>query len=137
MNSFLSRANSVFAFALSVTAALTFACFLTTHFIDYGRAVEISASNAVVRNIEDFKAYRQKNDLGSLTFDLKANLTSVFNWNCKELFLYLLAEYETPAHKVNQVILWDKIINRGEDAVLNLEDMHTLYYFFDDGHGLK
>lgn len=137
MNSFLSRANSVFAFALSVTAALTFACFLTTHFLNYGQAVEINVNDAIVRNIEDFNAYRQKNDLGSLSFDLRANLTSLFNWNLKQLFIYLLAEYETPSNKLNQVVLWDKIIMRGEDAVLNLRKMHTHYYFFDDGHGLK
>ena len=41
MNNFLSRLNALFAFSLSVTAAVTFACFLTTHFIDYGQDVEI------------------------------------------------------------------------------------------------
>ncbi|XP_039263142.1 signal peptidase complex subunit 3-like [Styela clava] len=137
MNSFLSRANSVFAFSLSVTAALTFACFLTTNFLDYGEKVEIKVSDAIVRNIEDFNAHRQKNDLGSLSFDLKADLTPVFNWNLKQLFLYLLAEYETKNNKVNQVVLWDKIIMRGQNAKIDLKNMHTLYYFFDDGHGLK
>ena len=65
------------------------------------------------------------------------DLTDVFNWNCKQLFLYLLAEYETKDNKVNQVVLWDKIIKRGDNAVLNLKKMNTKYYFFDDGNFLR
>jgi len=41
MNTFLSRLNALFAFSLSVTASVTFACFLTTHFLDYGQDVNI------------------------------------------------------------------------------------------------
>ena len=50
---------------------------------------------------------------------LQANLTHLFNWNVKQLFLYLTAEYETADNKLNQVVLWDKIIQRGENAVLD------------------
>lgn len=137
MNTLLSRLNSAFAFSLSVAAAVTFGCFLSTHFLEYRRDAEIQINDALVRNIEDFNAYRKKNDLGSLSFDLKADLEPLFNWNVKQLFLYLLAEYETKNNKVNQVVLWDKIILRGENARLDLKGMHTSYYFFDDGHGLK
>jgi len=35
------------------------------------------------------------------------------------------------------VVIWDKIIRRGESAVLNLKDMKAKYYFYDDGHGLR
>ena len=43
---------------------------------------------------------REKNDLGFLTFDLQADLTPLFNWNVKQLFLYLTAEYSTPSNEV-------------------------------------
>ena len=35
------------------------------------------------------------------------------------------------------MVLWDKIIQRGDSAVLDLKDMKAKYYFFDDGHGLR
>ncbi|KAL5240375.1 hypothetical protein ACI65C_007785 [Semiaphis heraclei] len=35
------------------------------------------------------------------------------------------------------VILWDKIILRGENANLRLKNMRTKYYFWDDGNGLR
>ena len=36
-----------------------------------------------------------------------------------------------------QVVLWDKIIQRGENAILDYRSMNTKYYFWDDGNGLK
>ena len=38
---------------------------------------------------------------------------------------------------VNQVVLWDKIILRGDSAYLDLSGAKTKYRFFDDGKGLK
>lgn len=89
------------------------------------------------KNVPDYGASREKKDLGFLTFDLQADLTKLFNWNVKELFLYLTAEYKTKENEINQVVLWDKILLRGENAVLNYKKMNTKYYFWDDGNGLK
>ncbi|MGH0157519.1 UNVERIFIED_CONTAM: hypothetical protein FKN15_057125 [Acipenser sinensis] len=38
---------------------------------------------------------------------------------------------------LNQVVLWDKIILRGENTNLSLKDMKSKYFFFDDGNGLR
>ncbi|XP_077558255.1 signal peptidase complex subunit Spase22-23 [Haemaphysalis longicornis] len=137
MNTVISRANAIFAFTLSVLTALTFCCFLSTAFHRYESEVELQAIKAVVKNVQDFSTARGKNDLGFVTFDLKANLTSLFNWNVKQLFLYLTAEYKTENNALNQVVLWDKIIRRGDNAILDYENLNTKYYFWDDGHGLK
>lgn len=89
------------------------------------------------KNVPDYSASRERKDLGFLTFDLQTDLTSLFNWNVKELFLYLTAEYKTKDNELNQVVLWDKILLRGENAVLDFKNMNTKYYFWDDGNGLK
>ena len=34
---------------------------------------------------------------------MQDDLNPLFNWNVKQLFLYLTAEYETPNNKLNQV----------------------------------
>jgi signal peptidase complex subunit 3 len=44
-----------------------------------------------------------------LTFDLQADLTPLFNWNVKQLFLYLTAEYTTPANEVKSQQRFKKI----------------------------
>ena len=38
---------------------------------------------------------RKRNDLGLMNLDIDVDLSHLFNWNCKQLFLYITAEYET------------------------------------------
>uniref|UniRef100_A0A8C6TTY8 Signal peptidase complex subunit 3 n=1 Tax=Neogobius melanostomus TaxID=47308 RepID=A0A8C6TTY8_9GOBI len=130
MNTVLSRANSLFAFSLSVMAALTFGCFITTAFKDRRVPVDIHVSR---ENVDDFTGPRERSDLGFITFDL----SPIFDWNVKQLFLYLSAEYATRNNALNQVVLWDKIVLRGESTKLTLRDMKSKYFFFDDGNGLR
>merc|ERR1719369_1975649 len=80
--------------------------------------------------------FRSICNLSSSIIMTQADLNPLFNWNVKQLFLYLTAEYETPNNKLNQVVLWDKIILRGENAMLDYRSMNTKYYFWDDGNGL-
>ncbi|KAI1238369.1 hypothetical protein IHE44_0013094 [Lamprotornis superbus] len=127
MNTVLSRANSLFAFSLSVMAALTFGCFITTAFKERSVPVRIAVSRVTLKNVEDFTGPRERSDLGF----------SIFDWNVKQLFLYLSAEYSTKNNALNQVVLWDKIMLRGDNPRLSLKDMKSKYFFFDDGNGLK
>ncbi|KAM6971907.1 signal peptidase complex subunit 3 [Aplochiton taeniatus] len=183
MNTVLSRANSLFAFSLSVMAALTFGCFITTAFKDRSVPADIRVSRVMLKNVDDFTGPRERSDLGFITFDLTAdilflllikneknrlgNLTlancfmcshningvavidvclpeplcvhlkPIFDWNVKQLFLYMSAEYATKSNALNQVVLWDKIVLRGENTKLNLRDTKSKYFFFDDGNGLR
>ncbi|ENN79112.1 signal peptidase complex subunit 3 isoform X1 [Dendroctonus ponderosae] len=137
MNSVLQRGNSILAYALSALAFLTFCCFASTVFLNYSTNADIKTVKVLVKNVPDFSASRDVNDLGFLTFNLKTDLTDIFNWNVKQLFMYLTAEYVTKNNQLNQVVLWDKIILRGENAVLDFKNMNTKYYFWDDGDGLR
>ncbi|KAK0151201.1 Signal peptidase complex subunit 3 [Merluccius polli] len=109
MNTALSRANSLFAFSLSVMAALTFGCFITTAFKDRRVSVSIHVSRVMLKNVDDFTGPRERSDL----------------------------EYTTKSNSLNQVVLWDKIVLRGENSNLILKDMKSKYFFFDDGNGLR
>ncbi|XP_061687204.1 signal peptidase complex subunit 3 isoform X5 [Syngnathoides biaculeatus] len=74
MNTVLSRANSLFAFSLSVMAALTFGCFITTAFKDRTVPVDVRVSKVMLRNVDDFTGPRERSDLGFITFDLSADI---------------------------------------------------------------
>ncbi|NXB36703.1 SPCS3 peptidase, partial [Eulacestoma nigropectus] len=104
------------------------------------------------KNVEDFTGPRERSDLGFVTFDITADILNgknglqtfrnknaliIFDWNVKQLFLYLSAEYSTKNNALNQVVLWDKIMLRGDNPRLSLKDMKSKYFFFDDGNGLK
>ncbi|XP_048647724.1 signal peptidase complex subunit 3 [Marmota marmota marmota] len=106
-----------------------------------GRSHRRGAADGAVpparKNVEDFTGPRERSDLGFITFDITADLENIFDWNVKQLFLYLSAEYSTKNNALNQVVLWDKIVLRGDNPKLLLKDMKTKYFFFDDGNGLK
>ncbi|NXH18148.1 SPCS3 peptidase, partial [Bucco capensis] len=94
------------------------------------------------KNLEDFSGPKDRSDFGFIIFDITADILNgknyfVFDWNVKQLFLFLTAEYSTKNNALNQVVLWDKIMLRGDNPRLFLKDMKTKYYFFDDGNGLK
>uniref|UniRef100_A0A8C5K2T1 Signal peptidase complex subunit 3 n=1 Tax=Jaculus jaculus TaxID=51337 RepID=A0A8C5K2T1_JACJA len=137
MNTVLSRANSLFAFLLSVMAALTFGCFITTAFKDRSVPVRLHVSRIMLKNVEDFTGPRERSDLGFITFDITADILPENISFFLKLFLYLSAEYSTKNNALNQVVLWDKIVLRGDNPKLLLKDMKTKYFFFDDGNGLK
>ncbi|XP_032835606.1 signal peptidase complex subunit 3 [Petromyzon marinus] len=140
MNTLLSRLNALFAFTLTVMASVTLLCFASTAYRQQQPLPEplgIAITSVLVKNVEDFTGPRDKSDLGFVTFDLKAELQPLFNWNVKQLFLYVTAEYTTAANAVNQVVLWDRIMLRGENASLHYHSLRSKYFFFDDGNGLR
>lgn len=90
-----------------------------------------------------------------LAFSIQADLRSAFSWNTKLLFVYLLAEYETPSNILNQVrleyvlryyravfltiaflarhqvSLWDRIIESQRDALFALPFVRNKYPLLD------
>lgn len=75
-------------------------------------------------------------DRALLHFDLRADFRPAFHWNLKQLFVFVLAEYESQSNPLNQVILWDKIVEREEDALL-LGQAHIKYALVDQANGLR
>lgn len=45
-----------------------------------------------------------------LSVSLDADLRQAFNWNTKQIFVFLQAEYETKTNWLNQVSMWDQIV---------------------------
>ncbi|CAN6614185.1 signal peptidase complex subunit 3 [Trichomonascus vanleenenianus] len=67
-----------------------------------------------------------------VNFDLTTDLTSLFNWNTKQIFIYLTAEYPGKREDINnRVTFWDKIITMKEDAVLDLKKVRGAYSVYD------
>ena len=76
-------------------------------------------------------------DKAVLSFDLNADLRPAFHWNLKQLFVYVVAEYETSANPLNQVIIWDKIVKSQKEASLKLQGEHVKYALIDQGAELR
>jgi len=133
------RANAIFGFSSKVLASLAAVCWMSTAFlnptavpkIDTSRVSVVRAEGSCLTGARDYYDSTQT-DQGFVTFDLHADLSPLFNWNVKVLFLYLSAEYSTPETVHNTAVLWDKIIMRGEKTMLDLKNVKTKYYFRDD-----
>jgi signal peptidase complex subunit 3 len=136
MHSIWTRANSIFAFTLSVLSAVTFLAFLSTAFLPNTTPVTISASNPRIRSMADYASDNAKSDMAMLSLNIHADVSPVFNWNVKQLFMYLVAEYSTMKNVVNQVVLWDKIVPRTDRQVVIEQSVNPKYYFIDDGSNL-
>ncbi|CAF0853183.1 unnamed protein product [Rotaria sordida] len=92
MHTFINRLNNLFAFTVIVFAVLTIGVFLSTYFKQYHETLRTTANKPIVKHMIEFLVNRKKNDLGILQLDLDMYLNSLFDWNIKELFLYLIAE---------------------------------------------
>ncbi|KAH8116583.1 signal peptidase [Phellopilus nigrolimitatus] len=78
--------------------------------------------------VGNIKIYTGRNDhfrtrdheFSFLKFNVSADLTPLFDWNTKQLFLYLGAEFTSADGTQNEVVIWDRIVRRKEDAVINV-----------------
>lgn len=67
-----------------------------------------------------------------ILFDLESDLSPLFNWNTKQVFVYLTAEYPGKSlESSNKVTYWDNIITSKEDAVLKLKSQRSKYSVWD------
>lgn len=75
---------------------------------------------------------RKPKENTKVNFDLQADLTPLFNWNTKQVFVYLTVEYPgKSAGSSNKVTYWDKIITSKEDAILKLSNVKSKYSVWD------
>lgn len=90
-------------------------------------------------------------DYVKVLFDIDADFSNLFNWNTKQVFLSLAAEYDSKAHvrpggcmqygtkltssghdvlqAKNQVVVWDRIIRQRSDAHVKLQEAVNKYGF--------
>ena len=70
-----------------------------------------------------------RSDVGRalLTLDVDADLSGVWNWNVKQLFVYITVDYATPKHARNSLVVWDALCESRAGSVIKLANKHTKY----------
>ncbi|PAV15083.1 signal peptidase [Pyrrhoderma noxium] len=82
--------------------------------------------------------YRQRNhEYGFARFNVSADLTSLFNWNTKQLFVYVQAEYTSADGTQNEIVIWDRIVRRKEDAFIKVSNGRPKYPLRDMARTFK
>jgi|LauGreSBDMM110SN_4_FD.fasta_scaffold101836_1 signal peptidase complex subunit 3 len=105
------RLNAVVFFALTVLMVLAALCAFST-FLHKGDPVVKELRVSEMQSLQPYGGV----DRALFKFDLKADLRPAWHWNLKQLFVFVVAEYESPTKPLNQVIVWDKIIESPKDA---------------------
>merc|ERR1719424_2162262 len=76
-------------------------------------------------------------DQSTLSFDLNHDLTSEFHWNMNQLFVYLVASYNSTSNVRNEVTLWDRIVSNEEEAMLTARQLMVEYPMRDQHRELR
>ncbi|KAJ8614245.1 hypothetical protein CTAYLR_001188 [Chrysophaeum taylorii] len=138
MHTYWVRLNAVFFYGLNVLLGLAVMTWLSCLQQDLGFG---DYPQPVIHKIKmnDLLSLRSHGgvDRALLSFDLAADLRPAFHWNLKQLFVFVLAEYESESNKLNQVILWDKIVETEEDAQMATDNAYIKYALVDQGNELR
>ncbi|PGH32354.1 hypothetical protein GX50_04834 [[Emmonsia] crescens] len=114
MHSALNRVQSVFGFFTTVAFLLGALTALTAVLSPADPVTNVELSNIQVIKGRPHYYATKREEYAQIKFDLDADLTSLFNWNTKQLFVYVLASYPTsPSSSSNlttESIIWDTII---------------------------
>jgi|EP00908_Phaeocystis_cordata_P012452 signal peptidase complex subunit 3 len=132
MHSFWQRLNAIFFFTLSALGFLSFLGAGTTYWHVAHPTIDLTVQRVVLRKI-----YGAGHDQAILSIGIDADLRSVFNWNVKQLFVYVTAEYETEDNVLNQVVVWDSIISEESQARIRTDTVVNKYSLIDQGYGLR
>jgi signal peptidase complex subunit 3 len=95
MHSILARSNAIFAFSLTLVGVLAIGLYGTTFIYNKDGPVTLKTDRIIVKKMTEYGVGKKKNDLGLFTFDMNVDLEPLFNWNVKQLFLFLTVEYQT------------------------------------------
>ncbi|KAL0956946.1 hypothetical protein HGRIS_003048 [Hohenbuehelia grisea] len=123
MHSIFARLNNSTSLLSSCLMGLLFAISLTTFlFNEEAHGQIVPASVKVLDARLPRQRYRTQEAVFT-QFNVTADLTPLFHWNTKQVFVYLQAEYNNSKGVQNEVVVWDRIVRRKSDAVIRTRAM--------------
>ncbi|KAK9468254.1 putative microsomal signal peptidase subunit 3 [Lipomyces arxii] len=134
MFSNIQRIQQYFGFATTVilflATAIGLSSYIQEQFIPTPEA-KLSLTDISSRHGKPQIGYNVKRqEYALVNFDLAADLSPLFTWNTKQLFVYLAATYPGRPY-ANKIVLWDSIITSKEEAVLSLSNERADYTVYD------
>ncbi|KAK2779522.1 hypothetical protein FQN53_001345 [Emmonsiellopsis sp. PD_33] len=113
MHSALNRVQSVFGFFTTVAFVLASLTALSVVLHPAAPATSVEVSNVQVIKGRPHYYATKREEYAQIKFDLDADFSSLFNWNTKDVFVYVLASYPSSSNNKNlttESIIWDTII---------------------------
>ncbi|KAI0075671.1 signal peptidase subunit [Panus rudis PR-1116 ss-1] len=120
MHTIYARINNVSALLSTCLMCLLGAIALTTYILTPHPTGKLDVASIQVFPGNAARYSRKQQEFAFLHFNISADLTPLFHWNTKQLFLYVSAEYTNQKGIHNDVVIWDRIVRRKEDANLTV-----------------
>mmetsp|Transcript_17752 Transcript_17752/g.19463 ORF Transcript_17752/g.19463 Transcript_17752/m.19463 type:complete len:182 (+) Transcript_17752:170-715(+) len=131
------RLNAVVFFGLTVL--LGFSCLA-----GFSKIMHSSMHQPIIQTLElnTLRSIKSHGgvDRALFSFDIDADMNPAFHWNVKQLFVHVVASYETDAKIINDVVIWDKIIENidsAEDKHIQQTNVFVKYALVDMGNELR
>ncbi|KAJ7087401.1 signal peptidase 22kDa subunit [Mycena crocata] len=136
MHTLFSRVNNISALLSSCIMGLLGAIALSSMVFSVFEA-PLEGGTVLVKGVKVVhgKGRQYKHEHAMVNFEIDADLSPLFNWNTKQLFLYLDAEYTNSKGVQNAVVIWDRIVRRKSDAKIHVEGRQK--YSFRDLSGFR
>ncbi|KAJ7269778.1 signal peptidase 22kDa subunit [Mycena rebaudengoi] len=136
MHSLFSRINNLSALLSSCVMGLLGAIALSSLLLSTLEP-PLQGGKVLVKGVKVVhgKGRRYQHEHAVVDFRIDSDLTPLFNWNTKQLFVYLDAEYTNAKGVENSVVIWDRIVRRKSDARIRFEGKQK--YSFRDASGFK
>lgn len=114
MHNALARLQATFGFF--TTCAFTIAGIIGfLSLLPYPSPTGSPSASISVRNVQVVKGRphyysTKREEYAQIRFDLQADLSSLFTWNTKQIFVYVTANYPSPHGEMSESVIWDMII---------------------------
>ncbi|KAG4306197.1 hypothetical protein PORY_000185 [Pneumocystis oryctolagi] len=97
----------------------------------------IAAERKTTRIYNSFYNIRQ--EYAFIRFELETgsffrgkNISPLFHWNTKQVFVYVVASYaSSEKYPYNEIMLWNRIISDKKDAIIRLRNQPNIFAFND------
>ncbi|KAL8659840.1 MAG: hypothetical protein Q9226_000205 [Calogaya cf. arnoldii] len=130
MHSALVRVQNVFGFFTTVAFVTAIVVALSVTVIPQTPTASLELRNVQVVKGRPHYHSPKREEYAHIKFDLDADLTSLLNWNTKQLVVWITATYPSriASEPPSQAIIWDAIIN--SESQKNPSTPFTLYASF-------
>lgn len=114
MHNALNRLQTTFGFFTSCAFTLIGIISLLS-IVPFPASTSSPQASIVARDVQIAKGIpqpynRKPGELASIRFDLSADLSPLFTWNTKQLFVYVTANYPAKDGQMAESVIWDTII---------------------------
>ena len=131
MDSYNNRVSTLFtAFTTALFVVATLNHF-TSYFYQPAPVGTITPTGWI--EYSNYKSY--DSDQVKFEFDLAVDLRSEYNWNVNQIYVFVVATYETDKNTKNEVVIYDRILKTLKDFKFTFKEIKNKYMLRDEFKG--